>query len=1483
MMNQPILIPDCTIQQCNTIVIGDFTIPTAYTLYLRRQIHWSQRSVAYKLSLNYRYGIIVFVNGTELMRDNLPQGEIFDTTPAEGGYNDYQERIYLRNCNELPASYFYLSVELHWTLNDMMSGKPMRVLFDAWFAELGNTPNTQCYMIPLRPESMDNATDFSFVTSLQFPPDRALYSRSFPDSYTINTIEFYSLTLSCWMPQEFTLYSVTRNNSIEKLLGVLEPNWRPSEWTRFSTFNLNKDVVSIELHMFSRNSLISISELRFGICQDNEYPIFKYSASRFLVQDYIDLYPSSTIYSNCSSLNTLPAGIQLNYTDCHIYGHYQGASITTELTILAQSPIQSYTTVVLTIESCKFTTLLVKRVYGSPNSFYESLKLINPTTGYVVFQIPSFSTQEQNKAITSYLCTDSSLLRIVMGSEVQKWWDPNSFVEFWLYTSLQNILLLHTRYDERINGDMDHYLSLKIPISSGAQWRYHHTTVVTGWTQTNFDDKDWDYACVNEFPDSSNQLQFYRNSFFLDSLGNFTGFQLYLHHQFCYQIYINGFLAQTYGITGEVTEQSFCEIRMDTVKYRAIVLPVYKYLRLKTNVVSIVIVTPSAQIVQSSFDCIIHMIATDFVSRAASLKQELQNGSSEDGTSLPVQLTQSIENPSFLFDNDLTTGVHISSCDVTEIEIEFSDNRCEFFNQIVLFNDDERSLNGLSVFDLYGRNTVLESWESIISVDSLYWFHSGQSKTIHVTLPHCYHFFRFVNMSGQVPSTCEWSLVEIMFLLLPVELSDYLDYSTSVIPLANPIVPIRPKQCGMSHFYATGLPAGIYMDSASGTIYGSILSAGEAIVNISAWKADHTVITTQLNLSFQRCDLDYYMLLDIHVLVISPPHNFILSIFDKSKQILHTVTQSIENRDEFVYRFCVISQPYIVRLESDRKNTEDRIWIVVNDLILTQGSFSDEGDYSTVVNVTFQAVRKHSIWKMLSTNETPSDWYLDSFDDYLWENTNMEEFQHDTITTYFRRFVTIRKTDLELLIHVQIQYEGGIVAYFGNVKVAHFNLPLNYNSTTYAVSHHDYSKIESFSVNLVQSFVYPGGHVFSLEYHISSEQTLPLDRLSVDIVALRETVTRYRNSMRCEILREGESVVMNWRTPLTPLLFNRESEQTINEEFKTVSVNLPVYPLPNSYLIFTPTNQIPIRPQGIYIVMEESVYVTIVLEGFMDDRWIVIKEFSTSGQEILYPLPQLLLGYSSFRLQLSTCEAYMILHIKEFAFTFNSKATIRCPGLDRYLPAWDNDISAIPCPEGFTGYQYRRCLDGIFQPPILEECILEEPSQLNYPQQTLLLLSPIDEVYMIPTVKGIVNTFSIIPSLPSGLYLDPITGILEGIPMEQIEIQIFTVLAENQNGVTSFFLNLSVEFVQCTGEGDWPTVKYRAVPYSMMCPNNISMFGIRLRQCNIVDRQGIWDEEHYYCYSKTSAVYLLVIGSIALSYTISLSFQIINRYKKRNA
>jgi hypothetical protein len=88
--------------------------------------------------------------------------------------------------------------------------------------------------------------------------------------------------------------------------------------------------------------------------------------------------------------------------------------------------------------------------------------------------------------------------------------------------------------------------------------------------------------------------------------------------------------------------------------------------------------------------------------------------------------------------------------------------------------------------------------------------------------------------------------------------------------------------------------------------------------------------------------------------------------------------------------------------------------------------------------------------------------------------------------------------------------------------------------------------------------------------------------------------------------------------------------------------------------------------------------------------------------------------------------------------------------------------------------------------------VIPPPRALSYPSpQTHYLGDAITPIT--PTVTGVVTQYAVMPALPAGLELDPISGVISGTPAALTSFQtLFLVTARNSSGLTSFALQLNV-------------------------------------------------------------------------------------------
>jgi len=78
----------------------------------------------------------------------------------------------------------------------------------------------------------------------------------------------------------------------------------------------------------------------------------------------------------------------------------------------------------------------------------------------------------------------------------------------------------------------------------------------------------------------------------------------------------------------------------------------------------------------------------------------------------------------------------------------------------------------------------------------------------------------------------------------------------------------------------------------------------------------------------------------------------------------------------------------------------------------------------------------------------------------------------------------------------------------------------------------------------------------------------------------------------------------------------------------------------------------------------------------------------------------------------------------------------------------------------------------------------------------------------VPSVIGTVNSYSISPALPTGLTINPTTGVISGTPTVAVAAANYTVTASNSGGPTTAIVNITVESAEVPVTGDYFTYTY---------------------------------------------------------------------------
>ena len=120
------------------------------------------------------------------------------------------------------------------------------------------------------------------------------------------------------------------------------------------------------------------------------------------------------------------------------------------------------------------------------------------------------------------------------------------------------------------------------------------------------------------------------------------------------------------------------------------------------------------------------------------------------------------------------------------------------------------------------------------------------------------------------------------------------------------------------------------------------------------------------------------------------------------------------------------------------------------------------------------------------------------------------------------------------------------------------------------------------------------------------------------------------------------------------------------------------------------------------------------------------------------------------------------------------------------------------CSDGYTGPMYQVCENGTLVPS-WSDCVRIPPSPFSYSPSPVYYVS--QEITLSPNTTYNVDSFSVRPSLPSGLVLNERTGVISGAPQGPNGTFPLTVTAMNDGGIAETSLTLTLLYLSCNYNG----------------------------------------------------------------------------------
>ena len=501
----------------------------------------------------------------------------------------------------------------------------------------------------------------------------------------------------------------------------------------------------------------------------------------------------------------------------------------------------------------------------------------------------------------------------------------------------------------------------------------------------------------------------------------------------------------------------------------------------------------------------------------------------------------------------------------------------------------------------------------------------------------------------------------------------------------------------------------------------------------------------------------------------------------------------------------------------------------------------------------------YSDWKLYNAEAAVCEnWKAVDFDDAAWQTVKAADMgNHVGTTAYIRHEVNIPALEDYHVLNMRVKYTGSLAVCFNGQLVARFNLADSFDASSEATTVHDASVFSKFHVILSTVGAVTGKNVIAFEvHHAPGQSAIVFDATGVFAV-------------------NDCSVVVDTFSDITASAVHTCSKEDL------LNLNPTIYGELNnevdSYLAWTVENLEGSKWNSFALQTNEDV------ESFgfsIYARWEgdeFVSALAQTGQLMYdrersaWAMPIGIVGFTQFRYVIDTI-ASAAPSINAMVFQYcKPSGSGTCPGIGNYPSIGEGEISPAKCAEGFRGYSYRECHDGVLGDVKNDKCEYKLPEKLAYENSNMEFVMNTEVSSGRASYKNIITRFFMQEStpLPEGLTLNEQTGEITGNPGAVMDSKVLIVRAENPAGETYVTITISVRKGYCQPEGvlERTPVGETAV---YQCALQGSYVGTQKKACVLGEKDGEWQKATGNCLPIMGIVIAVVIVILVIAVVVFL-------------
>ena len=1462
------------------VTTGTSTVSSTGTQYFREQFSGLTGMAAIEAAFNYRFGIVAYINGVEIYRDNMPTGDIQDSTSSSGSYQSLTYHGIIRPSTVAETSQSVMAVELHF----QTSGFQQNVDFNGYLTFMAKyNSTTNCFIVPNDvAASSTTFTDsykafswtrntYTYLSASSLPG--IIFAEFSGVSYPmVNGVRIWPYTSTSMTPSSFDVsggssVSGTEWTSVVNPSDVLYDASVWKEWVNIGTPSVYRAM------RVTVNSVLSttvyIYALQFLVCNNPPTTTIPYSQTPYqfyTLYSSVNINPNVFGVSGCQASPALPTGLSIDSSSCIITGSASVSSSQTTYTITAQTGTQTLTgTVTMSFTDCTGTMIRILRTYKSSAS-YEGFRIRNTANDDILLEVMTGHTNPDNTDVVSYLCVTVDRFDVTLYCTNLYWMSDSYLYVYGMLPDGQEELLLKTRYDSYLALDTTHYLR-RHAIHSVEQWYYKMGEVPENWY--NAETTGWTQAAKGSFPESSNQIQLYKKTFTLSSLSEVSGVILSIRYRYGCIAYLNGHEVWRNGVTGTLSTSSIAENAYSDLLYRVVTLPgrsvptstsetSVSYLQQGSNTIAFAIVAISATTQKASlFDATVRLMTNEPESH---IWEFTSTESGMYGTAANV------------FSKYYSNSIYYYSCGDNSMIVTLNNDRREWISSVQIQNYYYSNSDGVKQFNLYARNGD-GNWVELKAVTGLTYSMAGQKRRIYFANNTPYNQFKFENFGSGSTTSCGWRAQSLDLFADNVLVESSLTYTSTSAYKDIEMSELIPEGTGFYDFQITpNLPTGLVIDSQNGWISGTpTVESPSSTYQVTASKITGGTTTVSFTLEVVICT-NGRSLMTARFRADSFASENSWKLFQgrtTSGTPLQSVTKFPVSSAYYYVDFCLEDGIYTLQGADSYGDG----WSVNSGLTLTADLGAMELDimeirssatkpvYASVAFSTFFPFQiEYTEWKVYQSVEAvAADWNTVTFNDAAWQTAKAAMIPStEAVTTYIRKSFTMSGISDYQVLNVRVKYAGGVAAYFNGNLVARFNLAEEFEATTESIAVHDSTLFSKFHVILATANIQEGTNVFAFEIHrpigVSSSDPIVFDATGVFGVEDCSTVLDSYSSLTSTSPNYG---TIDYIMDLDPY--------TTGEFANSVG----------TYIEWTVENLLGSKWNSFNIVGSSTVSGWgFDIYGYFDADTSAanrITVYSNSNIEILdrskpqLAVPVALASFRKYRWEV-TVTSYSTTSIGTIHSAYCQATGSVCPAIGNYPSVGEGQISAAGCPDGYRGYSYRTCSGGVLSDIQTDMCTHKLPAMVRYRSSRFTFVMGTSVTTATPTYRNIVTRWYIDTgvSLPAGLTLNESTGEITGVPTAVQSLTTFTVYAENPTGAASTTISIQVRKGTCVAEGLFPVTDVGEVAV-YECSSQGSYVGTQKRSCVLGETDGEWKDASGFCMSIATIVILVVVAIVIVA------------------